>query len=59
MKLFLRCDRCQGQVEVHPRETNQYRSVSCPNCGAELPFLNAELKVDAKTVKPETTVLGL
>ena len=49
MKLFLQCDRCQEQVEVQPLETNQYRLVSCPNCGAELPFLNAELKVEVET----------
>jgi DNA-directed RNA polymerase subunit RPC12/RpoP len=48
MKLVLRCDRCQEKVEVQPLETNQLRSVSCQNCGAELPFLNVELEVDVR-----------
>ncbi len=43
--LYLPCDRCAAQVEVEPLETQQYRSVSCKNCGAELVFQNAELKI--------------
>lgn len=44
---YLVCDRCKAEVEVWPLETQQYRSVSCTNCGAELVFHNSELKIKA------------
>ncbi len=43
-ELFLKCDKCHANVLVEPSETLGYRSVSCQECGAELVFLNAELK---------------
>ena len=43
-ELFLTCDKCHAHVPVEPLETFGYRSVSCKECGAELVFLNAELK---------------
>jgi hypothetical protein len=43
-ELFLTCEKCHADVPVEPLETVSYRSVSCNNCGAELPFLNSELK---------------
>ncbi len=41
---YLVCDRCKAEVEVWPLETQQYRSISCKNCDAELVFQNSELK---------------
>jgi DNA-directed RNA polymerase subunit RPC12/RpoP len=42
MVYFINC-RCGSEVRVSPLETQQDRSKTCQNCGAELVFANSEL----------------
>ena len=42
MLYFINC-RCGSEVRISPLETQQYRTRTCQNCGAELVFANSEL----------------
>jgi DNA-directed RNA polymerase subunit RPC12/RpoP len=38
------CERCGKEIQVEPLETNQYRGITCEDCGSFFPVLNSELK---------------